>query len=326
MFTRLQLYILIGCILIASGIFAVYEFWPKSVSQPSDSSMPASGTDADNTQETNDGTTATETHRILPETPLPDSYFKLTVKSHTDIEQATGAQKIDADMVFKYAHQKTNGGIVLTLYSMELNTYQDGAFVEGTIMTRDKFVQKEGNQTTESSFAELSPEQQEMFAASYATNLCKIMLDANQNELGRQILSETGFATLADGNVNTLRLLHGPYHEGINHWQSVKRIPMTHGLIMDCPVEYTRTGDSGNEINVNGSFIKDEVNSPQEDLAVKKATCTLSGEETFDESIGEYISGQLKLQYKFQIFQQNVQIGTMDGTTELSLVRVEARK
>jgi hypothetical protein len=87
MFTRLQLYILIGCILVASGIFAVYEFWPRPSSYQSDSSMAASATDEDNTQGTNDSTTATETHRVLPETPLPGSYFKLTAKSHTDIEQ-----------------------------------------------------------------------------------------------------------------------------------------------------------------------------------------------------------------------------------------------
>src|ERR1039457_7383544 len=93
MFTRLQLYILIGCILVAAGIFAVWEFWPKLATQPSDSSMSAS---------TTDGTTATETHRVLPETPLPDSYFKLTVKNHTDIEQSTDSQKLDADLDVKY--------------------------------------------------------------------------------------------------------------------------------------------------------------------------------------------------------------------------------
>jgi len=325
MFTRLQLYILIGCILFAASIFAVCEFWPSSASQPSDSSMPASADDTDNTQGTNDSTTATETHRVLPETPLPDSYFRLTAKNHTDIEQPASSQKIDADLELKYTHQKINDGIILTLYSMELNMYQDGAFVEGTLMTRDRFVQKEGNQKTESSFDELSPEQQEMFAAAFATNLCKITLDANQNELGRQILSDAGFAMVNEGNVNSLRLMHGPYHHGTDRWQGVKRIPMTYGLVMDCPVEYARISDSGNEINVNGSFTKNEVDSPQADVAVKKVSCTLSGKETFDENIGEYTSGELTLQYKFQIFQKGVQTGTMDGKTELSLERVTTK-
>jgi hypothetical protein len=325
MFTRLQLYILIGCILVAASIFAVWEFWPKPASQPSDSSMPVSATSVEKAQDVNDSPTATEAHQMLPETPLPDPYFKLAVNSHTDIEQSTGDQKIDADLELKYTHQKTADGIILTLYSMGLNMYQDGVFVEGTIMTRDKFVQKEGSQKMESSFDELSPEQQEMFAASFATNLCKIILDTNQNELGRQILSEDGLAMLTEGNVNSLRLMHGPYHHGIDRWQGVKRIPMTYGLIMDCPIEYARIKDSGDEINVNGSFTKDEVDSPQADVAVKEVSCTLSGKETFDENIGEYTTGELTLQYKFQIFQKGVQIGTMDGKMELSLEQVKTK-
>lgn len=325
MFTRLQLYILIGCILVAAGIFAVWEFWPKPALQPSDSSMSASATDADNTSGTNDGTTATQTHRVLPETPLPDSYFKLTTKSHTDVEQSAGSQKVDADLELKYTHQKTNDGIIVTLYSMELKMYQDGAFVEDTLMTRDKFVQQEGDQKTESSFDELPPEQQEAMAGAFATNLIKIELDANQNELGRQILSDSGYAMVKEGNVNTLRFMHGPYHHAADHWQSVKRIPMTMGIILDCPVEYVKATSSGNEISISGSLSKDEVDSPQADVAIKNVSCSLSGKESFDEMIGEYTSGEMTLQYKFQIFQKGVQTGTLDGKLELSLERVTTK-
>ena len=325
MFTRLQLYILIGCIFAVAGIFAIWELWPKPTSQPPDSSMSASTTDADKTSGTNDVTTATETNRALPETSLPDSYFKLTAKSHTDVEQSAGSQKIDADLELKYTHQKTNDGIVVTLYSMELKMYQDGAFIEDTLMTRDKFVQQEGDQKIESTFDELPPEQQEAMAGAFATNLIRIKLDADQNELGRQILSDAGYAIIKEGNINSLRLMHGPYHHGIDRWQGIKRIPMTMGIILDCPVEYAKATGPGNEINVSGSLSKDEVDSPQADVAIKKVSCGLSGKESFDETIGEYVSGNMTLQYKFQIFQKGVQTGTLDGKLELSLEWVRTK-
>lgn len=325
MFTRLQLYTIIGCILVASGIFALYEFWPRFASRPSDSSKSASAIDADNTPGTKEGATATETRRVLMETPLPDSYFKLTAKSLTDIEQSAGSQKIDSTLEMEYAHQKTNDGIILTFYSMELKLYRDGAFVEDTLMTRDKFVQRAGDRKTESSFDELPPEQQEAMAGAFATNLIKIKLDADQNELGRQVLSDSGYATIAEGNVNTLRLMHGPYHHGTDHWQGTKRIPMIMGLILDCPLEYTKANGTGNEIGISGSLFKDEVDSPQADAAIKNVSCSISGKESFDETIGEYTSGEMTLQYKFQIFQKGVQAGTLEGKMELSLERVKTK-
>ncbi|MFZ1073477.1 MAG: hypothetical protein WAO21_08585 [Verrucomicrobiia bacterium] len=325
MFTKGQLYILAGCILAAACIFAVYEFWLKPPSQQPDSSVVDTTTNSDNTQGANSSTTATESHRELPEPLLPDAYFKLTADSHTDVEQAGGHQEIDADMVLEYTHQRTNDGIIVTLYSMELKMYQDGVFVEDTIMTRDKIVQQEGNQKTELSYDEEPPEQQAVMAASFATNLCKITLDADQNEMGRQILSDAGFAMLKEGNLNTLRFMHGPYHRGAIRWQGVRRIPMTMGIILDCPLDYTKASASGNEVSISGSLSKDEVDSPQADVAIKNVACGISGHESFDETIGDYTSGKTTLQYKFQIFQNSARTGTLDGKIELSLERITAK-
>jgi hypothetical protein len=312
MFSRLQLYILAGCILVAVGVFAIFSFNSKTQSTLPDA---ASSNNAGDSETTNNSVPAVNS-RI--ETPLPNAYFKLSAQNHTDIQQGSTHQKIDANVELKYAHQKINDGIILTVYSLGMKMYQDGTLVEDTLITRDKLVQ--GN--VESSFEDLSSEQQQMMTMSFATNLCKITLDANQNELGRQILSEIGFASINEGNVNTIRLMHGPYHSGQNDWQGVKRIPMTYGLVMDCPIDYARISADGNKISVNGSFTKDEVDSPQGGIAVKNVSCTVSGSETFDEKVGEYIAGELTLQYKFLAIQPGAQDAALDGKIKISLERV----
>jgi hypothetical protein len=268
------------------------------------------------------GESAANPVRNESETPLPDAYFKLTAASHNTIDQTNGNQNIDAVVELKYAHQKTRGGILLSIYSMELKMNQDGSATEDTLMTRDKIVQQAGDKTNVTFFDEMPPEQQAVFAAAFATNLCKITLDADQNEFGRQIYSDRGYELFTDGNVNSVRLMHGPYYRGQDHWEGVKRIPMTKGLVLDCPLEYTRVSGSAGEVSVSGTLMKSEADSPQEDFVIKNVSCELSGTETFDEAIGEYVAGKMTLQYQFQAFQKGVQTATLAGKLDLTLERV----
>ncbi len=322
MFSKAQVWILAGAVLLACGVAAIYEFWPGAASQQTMASASGSPTDTGPASDANGDTAAPDSRPNVPETPLPDVYFKLTGNSHNLVEGTNGNQSIEADLEMKYTHQKTKGGSLLTLYSMELKLSQEGAPTEYTLMTRDKIVQQVGAQKVETAFADEPPEQQAAMAAAFATNLCKIILDADQNELGRQVFSDIGYAAINDGNVNSLQLMHGPYHVGADQWEGIKRIPMTRGLILDCPLKYQRAGGSANEINISGTLSKSEVDSPLADIAIKNVFCGLSGQETYDEALGEYTSGKMTLQYKFQSFQNGAQIATFSGELELTLERV----
>jgi len=322
---RLFVYISFGCLLAGGVFYAVWNFLPHGSLQQLMSAPSDPETNASDTGNTNEEKDAPEPSATLAETPLPDGYFQLIVKSHTTIKQADASPVYDGDVELKYAHQKTAGGILLTLYSMGLQLIQDGTLTENDLMTRDKMVQQNGDQKTVTPFDELSPEQQAMLMGAFATNLCKITLDANQNELGRQILSEAGYAMIKEGNLNALRLMHGAYHHEADHWQDTKRIPMAMGFDLDCPLQFSRDVSQKNLINITGSLSKDEVGSAQSDMVMKNVSFKLSGKESFDETIGEYTSGEINLQYRFQVFQRNAQIASLDGKISLSLNRVTTK-
>jgi hypothetical protein len=325
MFTKLQLYILAGCLLATVAVFAVYEFWQRAPLRGFVLPTSVSGSGSRNSEDADSLATGLKSHRTLPETQFPDSYFKLTADSRTDVKATDGNQKVDAVVKLTYAQQKTNGGIILTFYSMELKMHEGTSLMEDVLMTRDKFVQQVGNQKTETAFDEMPWQQQQAAAGAFETNLCKITTDADQNELDRQILSEAGYAVLKDGNVNTVRLMHGPFHRTADRWQCVKRIPMANGFILDCPLEYSKAGGNRNEITISGSLAKDTVDSPQ-GLTMKNISFSLSGSEYFDETAEEYTSGKMVLQYKFQAFQNDAQIGSLEGRVELTLERVVTNK
>jgi hypothetical protein len=318
-FTRFQLYVLIGCLVVAGVAVAAYELLltskPSAVGESSSTAAPV----GNETSENGNRPTTAGSGETRPETPLPSSYFDLTIKSHTDAELPKGKQKIDANIELKYTRQKTNDEVVLTLYSLSLDLFRDGAPVESSVMTRDRIVYQAGGQKSEIFFDRMTPEQQQLITATFATELCKITLDADQNELGRQILSEAGLATLREGNLNTLQLMHGPYHRDTNQWQGRKRIPMSMGIVLDCPIEYTRTETNKNEITISGSLAKDQADSPERDLSVRNVSCALSGKAVYDSALTEYTSGELVLSYSFDVFQGDTRSGTLNGKLSLAL-------
>lgn len=313
--------ILLGSALSAAIFYAFWLAFPRTSVQLQDVVETNS-----RAGETSNDTTGPARPKIIRETPLPDSYFKFVCKSHTDINQSGANQKIDAEIELKYTHQKITGGLFLSFLSFELRMFQDGSLVEDTLMTRDKYVQQQGSQKTESALEDLPPDQQEALTAAFTANLLKISLDANQNELGREILSDAGFALINEGNINTVRLMHGPYYIGTNDWKSLRRIPMTHGIIIDCPVIYSRQSAGSDQINVNGSLKKDEIDSDQPGLTLKNVSCDMTGTETFNENENEYTSGKLKIDYNFQVLQSGADPANLSGDLINSLEEVSNKK
>jgi hypothetical protein len=318
--TRRNVCFSIGCILVVAVVGTMVGGCGKNQTPPSDSFAIAKTVGSTNV---NDTAVATPARR--PETPLPDPYFRLTVKSKTDIELAAEHDTTDNEVELKYAHQKTNNGIILVFYSMEAKKRPAGALTQDLLMTRDKLVNLEGNDRAETSFDELSQKWQEGLAGAFATGLCEITLDTNRNEIGRQMLSPNKMGLVGDENLNLVRLMHGPYPIGMDRWQTTNGIPTTYSFVIHCPVTCSRTGDANNVIKMDGTFTNEAMDSPADGVTFKHVWCSFAGRETFDQPAGEYTSGEAAFEYKFQIYQGDNLIATVDRHANLALEQMSAR-
>jgi hypothetical protein len=321
MFTRLQVYLLLGCTLLVVGFVALYWFGPSVLYRLRSVSPSVSESREPAVAARNTGSTSRKA-RPAP-TPLPDDYFKLSAKSRNSVKRPQGEQKLEAEIDLNYAHKKSVDGILLTFYGFAMKTFENGKLDYGFELTRDKLVEQTGSRTALRLFDEIPPAQQERMEASFATNFCKVLLDGNQNETGREILSRLGTSIINEGLLNTVRLAHGPFCPGLNSWTGVKRIPMSQGFVVECPIQYTRAPGPGGRITVAGSVSKDEVTSSTPGVTLRQVSCTLSGTEIFDEAAWEYTSGQLTLGYSFQVFEGGTPSGTLQGETVLSLEQVK---
>ncbi|HXU75750.1 MAG TPA: hypothetical protein VN794_04235 [Methylomirabilota bacterium] len=312
MLTRLQVWILFGCFVLVGGIFLALALWPHPGDKAVADVLPPAAAEAPPLRPL----------PILHHTPLPDRYFRLTVKGQGALHGAQGEEKGIGEVELKYAHQKSVDGVILTFYSAAMKTFENGRLRYGFEVDRDKFVEQFQTRTNTRGLEELSPEQQEKMKAAFATNYCRVLLDGNQNETGREILSPLGVSIINEGLVDSTRLVHGPFCPGLNSWQATKRIPITPGMVLECNVQYKKVGATGNQIQVSGTAAKAEIAAATPGVLLKNISCTLSGTESFDETSWEYASAELTLVYSFEVFEQNASNGTMKGELVVSLAQV----
>jgi hypothetical protein len=325
MLKRLAFYfgITLAVVLCAALFYAVVKLTP-SRSDMSGTSLSQSSEIESQPGKNENTTSASGSPRLSMETRIPDSYFKLTAKSHNTIEQPK-TQKVDADMEIKYSRSQTNDGVLLTFYSLGVKMSQDGVRMTDIVMTRDKIVENDGSQALVTPAGDMSAEKQEALSGAFGSVLCRLRLDENQNELDREILSESGYAMLQEGNINSAQLVHGPYFANKTHWSGIKRIPMTAGFVFDCPFEYQKAGDGSKDVKVTGKLVKDEVTSEQSDWVLRQVNCTIDATETFDEGTGDYVAGKMKLTYKFEVHQPDAVPAKMEGSMDITLEHVSSQ-
>lgn len=323
MLTKVQAYIVGGCLLVGILFVIIYESWPLLSGRASIQIGPAGGESTEARDKDRVARARSANRRPLPETPLPDGCYKITVETFNTAKYQEREERFDGGMALTYAHRAVPGGIVVTFYSLEVTSLKDGRIEDRFFVSHDKSVEQSGSRVIEWSRDEVSPEQRDKMDAGFATNHTKILLDDDRNETGRDKLSPMGWQVVNEGLLNTTRLVHGPYFRATNSWTSSRRIPMTMGRILDCPVRYTKAAEVEGKVTVNGSLAKEEVRSPAGGPTLRNVSLRLAGEEFFDRDVGDYTSGKLDLSYRFDVDEEGEPLVKLSGAMTLTLERLK---
>jgi len=326
MLTRFQVYALVAGILAGVGVVILSLVWPMVFSTGSISLAPAVEPQRSASDEREPVGNSSEQHREHQETQLPEGHFRLTAKTHSVAKYSTGIEEAyDGDAELMYAHQKVPGGILLTFYSLGLRTFDKGKLAESRVLSRDEHVIQSGSHRIVQSFDELPPDMQQKLKASFAKPFCKISLDDDYNETQREFLGEPGKSIITEGLMNSARLVHCPFLKRSTEWTGFKRIPIQGRMVIDCPVQYTRTSD-GTKVKVVGSIVASEIPAASPDMAIQNVSASISGTELFDERIEEYTSGELVIHYSFQLIEGDAPPVALSGEVTVTLERVGERK
>ena len=198
-----------------------------------------------------------------------------------------------------------------------------------SFMSRAKFVNTQNGQTQEVPFDQAPDELKSMLKDSFEVPLCKIEVDNNDKEVKRTIVAGAGAKTLVDnGLIANAVLFHPAYFTDKDEWQSDAEISMGNGGFAKGKLTYKKVpgGKGGQAVKVTGTLSNDNFKQPGSPLVIKDVKYVVTGEQTYDPAVKEWVSGKLTIDVSFQIvFEDDTKVSNK-GTMVMTLEKLPAKK
>jgi hypothetical protein len=159
--------------------------------------------------------------------------------------------------------------------------------------------------------------------------LCKIEVDNNDKEVKRTIVAGAGAKTLVDnGLIANAVLFHPAYFTDKDEWQSDAEISMGNGGFAKGKLTYKKVpgGKGGQAVKVTGTLSNDNFKQPGSPLVIKDVKYVVTGEQTYDSAVKEWVSGKLTLDVAMTMTVDDKTVGTSKGTMIVTLEKPPAKK
>jgi hypothetical protein len=277
---------------------------------------------------------ATSLALILIGTPAPafaaerSHSFKLRIVAVIDVETQGKNQKVDADTVLKYTWKQRGGERALHFDSALVKAKKDGDPFMDTFMSRARVTNTEAGKTTEVSLENAPGELKQMMQDSFGVPLCKLRVDETGKEVKREIVAGPGAKTLLEqGMIANARLFHPPFVPGKDEWSAATEVSMGNGGFAKGELTYKKgvRARGRQVVKVSGTLTNDGFKSPDTMLTFKNVKYVVSGEQTYDPSAGEWVSGKLLINVLFQLTRDAL-VGSAKGNMVLSFDEVPGKK
>ncbi len=164
---------------------------------------------------------------------------------------------------------------------------------------------------------------QEFLRASFDVPLCELTIDNRKAESGRRILaSENARKLLVDGTIQNAVLFHAHVDVLEQQWSAPTVVNSGQGWLIAGTLNYKRILENKNLVTcrVSGTCAKDVIDQPNAPILIKDVKYSISGSQTYDSQLGEWVSGKLKMVYSNRAVERNdLEIGSVVGVLTLEL-------
>lgn len=226
-----------------------------------------------------------------PGSGVPQPRFKLTVQSELLMAEGEQEHKVEGEAVIQYAWERDGRVSTLEFHEISARTVLDGTERENTKMSQTGF--EDGKRGMKVKLEEAPDQLRKLLSQLFGTPVCELEVDANGKELKRAILAEPGAAQIIEqGSMLANALLFHPWYSADrNEWQGRMEIGTGQGGVASGNVTYTKTpsGKGVQVVKVSGTLTTDGAKVP------KGSKYVVSGEQTYDISLGEWVAGKLTM-------------------------------
>jgi hypothetical protein len=255
--------------------------------------------------------------------------FKFTLSSHLDMKIQEEKQTIDADTELYYTWRRSGSEQTLSFDSALVKVNQDGKQTMNNFMNREKLTTTEAAKSIEVPFDKAPDELKKILQDSFGVPVCKIQVDENGKEIRREVVASPGAKDLMDqGMIANARLFHPPFIPAQDEWSAASEISMGNGGFAKGKLTYKKAagGKGGQSVKVTGTLTSEGFNLPGTRLAIKKAEYVVKGEQTFDPTQADWVSGNLDVDVSFEMTAGEKAVASAKGKMIVRLDKVSSKK
>jgi hypothetical protein len=255
--------------------------------------------------------------------------FKMTLVSELTMDIGGKTQKLNADTGLFYSLQRGDKETTLLFDAIEVKVVSEGKELMNTQMSREKLKTVKDGKTQEVARADAPPELKKMLEDSFGAPICQLVLEKNGKEIKRTVVAGPGAKSLVDnGQIANARFFHALYATGDTKWESPNEISMGNGGYAKGKLTYEKIKGAKagqTKVKVSGRLTADSVTLPGNPLTIKDAKYDVTGDQTYDAAVGDWVAGDLVIQVFYAMEAGGKAVGTAKGTMKVKLELLPAK-
>ncbi len=262
-------------------------------------------------------------------TPAATNSFKMKLVSQMTTDVLNQKMTMKGDTEVAYNWQSKGQERTLALDSVQIKVNMDGNEMMDLVSTREKLVIVQKG-TTNILTAETAPNHvKKMLQHEFGTPLCRVELDRQGTEIKRQYLADKDARPqIVETMVANSLLFHPPYHPSAKEWSADKEISMGNGGFAKGKLTYTKPADGKSPyvVKVTGTLMNERFPQPGTPVTVKEARYVVTGEQTYDPALKEWVSGHHDIVVSHQLEAEGKIVGAAKGNINATFQRLPTAK
>jgi hypothetical protein len=255
--------------------------------------------------------------------------FKFTVNSRLDTEIDGKKQKRDAETVVHYTWKESGKERLLSFDSAHIKSSTDGKETMNIFMSRARFKRTIDDQTTEFSLETAPKGVKRLLEDSFEVPVCKLLVDENRKEIKREMVGGPGAKPLIENGVIANALtFHPPFMRSEDQWSTSNEMIMGNGTVVKGELNYKKVGSkkAQQKVKVSGTLTNPGYKLSGTSLSVKKAQYHFDGEQTYDPTQREWVTGKLVIALSFEMTEDDKVVGSSKGTLVVNFEKLPDKK
>lgn len=255
-------------------------------------------------------------------------WYKIRLNSKASMQMQGQTQQIDADTTVGYHRggPDAQNRVDVGLDEINVKAAVNGATQIDSFQSKEKLVvvQEEQTQTVLAKDAE-APLQQ-MLQDTFGSPACRLTLDENGEIVHNESLLRPAAKSIEDqGIVANILFFHAPFTTDAKSWTSVRKVSMGNGGFVEGELTYSPKSNAGAcyVVDVLGTLKNPRFQPAGTPLQLRDTAYEISGTQVYDTDLGDWVSGNLTAELKYDMFVNDMPVGKVTGTIVLTLSQLD---